>query len=504
MNELSQNIIPSTNQVLEDISFLDRDQKEQYLKLLKEKAIRIQQNRIIQYYPETGLLSRHNYPKHMAFFEAGVEYSERCIMAANRIGKSEGIGAYETTLHATGRYPDWWKGHRFTQPISAWACGTTSTTARDIVQFKLIGTPEEHGTGMIPAKYIIKTTPRAGGVSNAVDMILVRHISGGISRIKIKSYAEGRKSFEGTEQDLIWLDEECPMNVYTECVTRTMTTNGIILLTFTPLEGLTETVLQFMPEGKIEEEQAGSKFVIQATWEDAPHLTKAQKEKLYEALPPHQREARSKGVPQLGAGAIFPIAESNIVVTDFAIPDHWKRAYAFDVGWKKTAGLWGATNPTSGITYLYSEYYQGQEKPVVHAEGVKARGVWIPGVIDSAAHGRSQEDGKQLFEIYQALGLDITNANKSIEAGLYKVWQMLATGQLKVFGSLVSFLSEFRIYRRDENGKIVKDKDHLMDCMRYFVMSGLDRAVAKPYWEFEAWEESEIYNESEISNITGY
>ena len=288
-----------------DLSHLDRDRKEQYLKLLQAKNIRIRQNKITQYYPDDGELSRNNYPKHMQFFAAGSTFSERCIMAANRIGKSEGIGAYETTLHATGRYPGWWTGKRFTKPVSIWACGTTSTTARDIVQYKLIGNPEEYGTGLIPEKYIIKTSPKAGGVANAIDMILVKHISGGISRIKIKSYAEGRKSFEGTEQDLIWLDEECPLPIYTECITRTMTTNGLIMLTFTPLEGLTDTVLQFMPNGKIEDNQEGSKFLIQATWDDAPHLTKEQKDKLWAALPPHQRDARSKGVPQLGAGAII-------------------------------------------------------------------------------------------------------------------------------------------------------------------------------------------------------
>ena len=486
------------------VNEMTRDQKEQYLRLLKEKNIRIKQNKIQQYYPESGLLSRHNYPKHMKLFAMGSEYPERCIMAANRIGKSEGIGAYELALHATGRYPDWWTGHRFDHPISAWACGTTSTTARDIVQFKLIGHPEEFGTGLIPAKYILKTTPRAGGVANAVDIILVRHISGGISRIKIKSYAEGRKSFEGTEQDLIWLDEECPLKIYTECVTRTMTTNGLIMLTFTPLEGLTETVLQFMPNGKLEENQTGSKFLIQATWDDAPHLSQEQKEKLFAALPPHQREARSKGIPSLGSGAIYPILESNITVADFPIPDHWHRAYALDVGWNKTACLWGATDPTSNITYLYSEYYQGKAEPIIHAEGVKSRGVWIPGVIDSAAHGRSQEDGKQLFEIYRALGLDIENANKSVEAGLYKVWQMLATNRLKVFASLVNWFTEFRLYRRNEDGKIVKENDHLMDCMRYLVMSGLDRAIARPYWEFEAWEESELHSELDVNQITGY
>ena len=85
-----------------DLSHLDRDRKEQYLKLLQAKNIRIKQNKITQYYPDDGPLSRDNYPKHMQFFAAGADFSERCIMAANRIGKSEGIGAYETTLHEPG------------------------------------------------------------------------------------------------------------------------------------------------------------------------------------------------------------------------------------------------------------------------------------------------------------------------------------------------------------------------------------------------------------------
>ena len=487
-----------------DISQLSRDEKERYLKLLKTKNTRLRQNRITQFFPLEGPLSRDKYPKHMEFFRKGTQFSERCIMAANRVGKSESIGAYETTCHLTGRYPDWWEGHKFNRPINAWAAGTTGTTARDIVQYKLIGPPEEFGTGLIPEKYIIKTTPKAGGVPNAVDTILVKHISGGMSRCKIKSYAEGRKSFEGTEQDLIWLDEECPMPIYTECVTRTMTTNGLIMLTFTPLEGMTDTVLQFMPNGQLLENTSGSKCLITATWDDAPHLTTEQKQKLYDALPPHQREARSKGVPQLGSGAIYPILESNITVDDFPIPDHWLRSYAMDVGWNRTAAIWSATNPDTNITYLYSEYYQGNVEPIIHAEGIKSRGVWIPGVIDHAAHGRSQVDGQNLFDIYWNLGLDLSNANKSVEAGIYKVWQMLSTNKLKVFKSLLNWFTEFRQYCRDENGKIMKKNDHLMDCTRYLVMSGLDRAIARPYWEHMAWEESSISSHNECNVLTGY
>ena len=66
--------------------------------------------------------------------------------------------------------------------------------------------------------------------------------------LTLKSYEQGRKKFQGTEIDLVWLDEEPPEDVYSECVTRTMTTGGIVYLTFTPLEGLSNVVMSFLPK----------------------------------------------------------------------------------------------------------------------------------------------------------------------------------------------------------------------------------------------------------------
>ena len=107
---------------------------------------------------------------------------------------------------------------------------------------------------------------------------------------------------------------------------------------------------------------------------------------------------RSKGVPQLGAGAIYQVPETDIVVRDFAIPDHWPRGYGLDVGWKKTAAVWGALDRETGVIYLYSEHYAGMQQPSLHAEAIKSRGKWIPGVIDPASQGRTQTDGLQLIQ----------------------------------------------------------------------------------------------------------
>lgn len=171
-------------------------------------------------------------------------------MAANRVGKTEGCGAYETTLHATGLYPSWWPGKRFHKPVKAWAAGDTNKTVREIIQEKLLGPPGHWGTGMVPGDLVVHRTLKQG-VADAIDTIFVRHVSGGTSRIGLKSYQEGRESFQGSEQDLIWLDEEPPEAIYTECVLRTMTTGGIVYVTFTPLSGLSEVVLSFLPNGQL-------------------------------------------------------------------------------------------------------------------------------------------------------------------------------------------------------------------------------------------------------------
>lgn len=223
-----------------------------------------------------------------------------------------------------------------------------------------------------------------------------------------------------------------------------------------------------------------SRFCLRMGWQDIPHLSEETRQEMLAALPPHQRDARSKGIPQLGAGAIYPVPESDLVVPDFEIPAHWPKAFGLDVGWNRTAAVWGALDRESDTLYLYSEYYRGQAEPAIHAQAIRARGEWIPGVIDPAARGRAQADGRQLLQDYIDLGLDLEVAFNGVESGIYEVWQRMSSGRLKAFKSLVSWASEFRLYRRDEKGRIVKENDHIIDATRYLVMSGLERAKTKP------------------------
>lgn len=245
-------------------------------------------------------------------------------------------------------------------------------------------------------------------------------------------------------------------------------------------------------------EISGSKYLVTCGWDDVPHLDAKAKADLLDATPPHLRDARSKGIPSLGSGAIYPVAESEIVIAPFKIPGFFPRAYALDVGWNKTAAIWGAKDPDANVIYLYSEYYKGQAEPSIHAQAIRARGDWIKGCVDPASRGRSQKDGQQLFDIYQDLGLHLVPAQNAVESGIYDVWQRLSGGGLRIFSSLLNTLAEYRLYRRDENGKIVKEFDHLMDAMRYLVVN-FDRIAQTEPFDFD-----DSHVDSTRSKLTGY
>jgi phage terminase large subunit-like protein len=428
----------------------------------------LETRKLAQFFPDAGPYRRELYPKHFQFFHAGSAHMERLFMAANRVGKSE-AGAFEATLHLTGLYPEWWPGRRFESATEGWACGTNSGTTFEIVQGKLLG--RLHGEpGMIPPELIVHKTALRGGAAGAVHTVWVKHVTGKFSTVTFKSYEAGRKSFEGAAKDWIWCDEEPPEDCYAEMLTRLLTTKGCMYTTFTPLQGMSEVVKMFIEPAN--DEMRAVKWYVQAGWGDVPHLDEAAKKTLIGGWLPYQIKARTLGEPSLGQGAIYPIAEDDVLTDTVEIPASWRRAYAMDVGWNRTAVLWMAENPGNGNLVFYDEHYQGQGEPASHAAAVMARGDWIHGVMDPAALGSSQIDGQQMMELYGRMGLKLVPAVNAVEAGITDVWSLLVSGRLKAMRHLQNWRREFSRYHRDQHGKVVKRDDHLMDCTRYSVTSG--------------------------------
>lgn len=499
---------------MEDLNNLSKEEKIEYLQLLEEKERRYKQNMLSRMFPDYGIndkgleISRHLYPKHIEFFKAGAKYKERAFIAANRSGKTQSA-LTEITYHLTGLYPHWWAGKRFDTGINAMCFGKTNLTARNIIQHKFLGSllKSEYGTGLIPGHLLVSTRLRPG-VPDAIQDVYIKHASGDTSHLMIASYEQGRSVLEGTEQHIIHFDEEPEHNaleLYSEGLIRTMTTKGIIIVTFTPLDGISDIVLSFLPNIMAPDDGivSDSKFVVQASWDDAPHLSKDEQKEILDSCLPFQRDARSKGLPAIGTGKIYPVAEDDVFIEPFLIPPHWPKAYGLDPGWNRTACVWMTQNPTTGIMYIYDEYYRGQAEPPSHTSAIQSRGKWINGAMDYS--GLNSGNGQRLLHQYQDQGLNVCAADKgpgSVEAGILAIYRALCDGRLKIFTNCQNVLKEFRIYRYDKNGKPHKEHDHLMDAMRYIFM--LFEGVASI--EEDPDDEEKFYTPSRLGSdsVTGY
>jgi phage terminase large subunit-like protein len=410
------------------------------------------------------------YPRQQEFHTAGATFRERLFMAGNQLGKTVS-GAAEMAIHLTGRYPDWWNGRRFDRAIAAWASGVTGESVRDTVQRLLMGRPGQFGTGFIPAECIVGDPKKALGTPDLLDSVTVRHASGTDSRLYFKRYEQGREKWQGETLDIVWFDEEPPPDIYTEGLTRTNATGGMAYMTFTPLLGMSEVVMRFL--NTVSQDRAVTKMTI----DDVLHYTAEEKRRIIDGYPPHEREARAKGIPTLGSGRIFPIEDDAIMVAPFQIPAHWPRINGLDFGWDHpTAAVHCAWDRDSDCWYVVKAHRMREATPIIHAATIKAWGDWVPTAWPHDGLQHDKGSGDQLAQQYASAGLKMLaeratfdDGSNGVEAGLMDMLQRMQTGRFKVFSNLDDWFQEVRLYHR-KDGKVVKEMDDLMSATRYALM----------------------------------
>ena len=435
-------------------------------------------NQLNYYKPYDWQLRFHNAE---GYKTPGRPASQRAVMCANQIGKTFG-GGREVAIHATGKYPDWWRGYKFTRPINVLVGGLTNESVRDICQKELFGEPTDDkqlGMGAIPLD-CIRNPKRKAGVPDALDSVQVKHVSGGYSKISFRAYEQGAKKHMGSRIDLGWLDEEPPEDIWSQYLRGTLATKGILFITFTPEEGITKVVHSFINDIK------PGQALIRATWDDAPHMNHERREQMLAAIPAHQREMRSRGIPLMGSGLVYPVAESEILCDPFEIPSYWPRVCGIDFGiGHGFAGDWLAWDRDRDIVYEIDCYRAEGEKMSEHVSQLNRRGNWIPVIWPHDGLNREKSSGEPLAELYRkeganmwhepfsnppAPGVDEGKGGNSVEYGIEEILHRMQTGRWKTFRTLNKVLEEQRMYHRDD-GKIVKQFDDLMDARRYAALS---------------------------------
>jgi phage terminase large subunit-like protein len=436
----------------------------------------------------TSLERYRPYAKQAEFHRAGSSFRERLFIAGNQLGKTL-AGASELAMHLTGEYPDWWEGRRFEHPISAIAGSESSELTREGIQALVLGPPADEGawgTGTIPGGCLAQVNRRQG-VANAVDTITVRRRSGGQSVLNLKSYDQGRTKWQASTVDVVWFDEEPPEEIYSEGLTRTTATKGIVYVTFTPLFGMTEVVRKFYPIPS-----TASRTFIQMMIDDAEHISEDERAETVARWPAHEREARARGIPTLGSGRVYPVSEENVAVDAIAIPRHWARMGGMDFGWDHPfAAVELAHDRDTDTIYVTKAHRVREQTPVqhaavlkawdlqttaLHAAAVRPWGHWLPWAWPHDALQHDKGSGVPLGELYRQQGLNLlpdratfSDGSVGVEAGTMEILDRMQTGRFKVFSHLNDWLDEFRLYHR-EDGKIVKKHDDLLDATRYAVM----------------------------------
>lgn len=422
------------------------------------------------------------YDKQQQFFDAGLTHRERALLAGNQLGKTE-AGAVEAAYHLTGEYPDWWLGRRWDRPVKAWAAGETSLLVRDVQQKKLMGEPgvlDLFGTGYLPKESILDTS-LARGVTDALDSVTVRHKSGGNSILRYKSYEQGRQKFQGDTIDFFWADEEPPLDVYSEMLTRITATAGMGFCTFTPLKGMSEVVMRYLNEPD------ETRWAITMVIDDALHISAEERAKIIAGYPAHEREARARGVPMLGSGRIFQVSEESIKEAPLEyIPAHWTKLWGIDFGVAHPFGaallLWDRDND---VIHVHACVRVSDQGPLQHAAAMRPLGANVPVAWPQDGTQRDKGSLEPLAKQYRAHGLLMLpdhatwpDGSVSTEAGIAEMLERMETGRLKVAAHLADWLEEFRLYHR-KDGQIVKLRDDLMSATRVgIMMKRYGRAVA--------------------------
>ena len=219
------------------------------------------------------------------------------------------------------------------------------------------------------------------------------------------------------------------------------------------------------------------RHVTRMTIDDAGHYTFAQRQAVVEGYQEHEREARVRGLPALGAGLVFPVADARIECDPIALPDHWPRINGLDFGWEHPfAAVALAWDRDADVIYVTAEYVEAKATPVVHAAAIKPWGDWIPCAWPHDGLQHDKGSGAALAGQYGAQGLNMHSEHAThaeggfgTEAGISEILARMQTGRFKVFKSCAGWFVEKRNYHR-KNGLIVKERDDLMSATRIGVM----------------------------------
>lgn len=461
----------------------DAEQQQHFLDLCDSVAQDMQFNQLEYFRP---------FPHQVKFFTTGSTHSRRGLLAANRSGKSVAT-CYEAAYHLTGLYPSWWTGRKFTTPVTVFAAGESWSQVALVLQRELLGTEDiklrhKLGTGAIPRKNISSGSIRSDG-ANVLSLEII-HKSGQCSTLMFGNYTQEVRNMQGFKLHLAIFDEQPPDDMFSELTTRTATLQGQVLCSFTPLKGLNGLVRKFW-------ENIEGYTHVRVSWDDLPEydlwgepfFLQADREQLLRDYMPHEREARTQGIPVMGRGAVFPMLTWPTYTSaelDLESRTDLHRLISLDLGLINDSTVlsffyWDprlqrawlhrqvvVTGRTEALPDFYIQYLLTPQ----------SQGVPIALPADASRAGVYTLTAQSVREVFEEYGLNVIREpiqnprdaqgrksnNKSF--GINQMRQAMERGDFMINVECREFMEQARNYFVDEHGRY-SDPDDAIDSARY-------------------------------------
>ncbi len=234
------------------------------------------------------------------------------------------------------------------------------------------------------------------------------------SRFVIRSFDQDLDEWKSGAYELIHLDEEPPLNKLTECLERTRTTKGKIIISV----AVDDADVSYLPDACANPKKffgTDSFMHFKLGVEDIPDEIYPREEKemvfrQYDGTP--FENAVRKGEFAYASGKWWKNFSPQIhVIPYFKPPQDWKRYRGIDPGYSApTACAWAALHP-SNILFVYREYYE-KEKTI--AERCKD-------IISLSGNERGRENGmwveRETSEKYEMTLMDHAEFHKDSITG---------------------------------------------------------------------------------------
>jgi phage terminase large subunit-like protein len=309
-------------------------------------------------------------------------------------------------------------------------------------------------------------------------------------------------ALQGETLDLVWLDEEpADYAVYSECLARVSATGGFLMITFTPLRGMSEITARYRNEF------SPDRTYVQFGIEDIPpdgHIKPEDRARIIAGYPAHERDARSKGEPMLGEGKVYQTPEGQIIedADPLQFPTYWRWGWGIDPGLDHPAGFaLLAWDSGQDVIHVVAELRVTGQSAAQHVALMRnlemrvfGRHMDFPVAWPADAGTRDRGSGEPLKHIYKQFGLRMMASHAtlpsmhgvsavSLEGGVAEINLREQHGKWKVSRGCMCYLEERRLYHR-KDGEIVRLRDDVLAAARYAFMM---RRHFKEFTECDPW-----------------